>query len=699
MTKTLLLILIFCVAIRAHAQEEPTDSLLNLLNHHAQDDTTRLNTLIALANEFAETDTEKGIAFANEAITLAKKLNLPSKTGKAYFTKALVYVNDDDNKNALNALSYAVVSFTEAKDSFNLARCYFGKGLAYFNLSSYDTAIQWHLKALSIYQALHEQKRVANCLNSIGANYRNLSNYSKAIDYYLQALSIYELTKSNNETAMTLANVGMIYKDIEDFKHALQYYERSITIYKQSGDQQGIAKALTNMGIAYDGLNNTSKALDLFTEALKLNDSLGLKTEISSNLNSIGEIYFDRKDYANALPYFKKALSIATQLENKRSIGIISSYLGMLYLNCPDSLLKKEGIPVSERYAKSLDLEKTGLQLAKESGSVYDQSISMLHMSAVYESLHDYKNSLEYYKQYGLLKDSILNEKNTNEITRKEMQYEYEKKEALSKADNEKDQALAAAEINRQRVIKNSVMGGTVILFLAAISSFILYKRRRDAEILKTAAEFKVQVSETEMKALRAQMNPHFIFNSLNSISDYISKNDIPSADLYLSKFAKIMRMILEHSEQKEVTLADDLNALELYMQLEAARMNNKFTYEIKVTDDINAEETFIPPLLLQPFVENSIWHGISKKQGNGKITITIAKENNMLNCIVEDDGVGRAATANEIQPGKKSLGMKITMTRIEILNKQKRSNAAINLTDLAQGTKVEIKLPLELSF
>ena len=134
-------------------------------------------------------------------------------------------------------------------------------------------------------------------------------------------------------------------------------------------------------------------------------------------------------------------------------------------------------------------------------------------------------------------------------------------------------------------------------------------------------------------------------------------------------------------------------------MQLEAARMNHKFTYEIKVADDIDAEETFIPPLLLQPFVENSIWHGISKKQGNGKITINITKENNMLNCIVEDNGIGRAASSKEVQTGKKSLGMKITMTRIEILNKQKRSNAAINLTDLEQGTKVEIKLPLELSF
>ncbi|MGH2649367.1 MAG: sensor histidine kinase, partial [Ginsengibacter sp.] len=132
-------------------------------------------------------------------------------------------------------------------------------------------------------------------------------------------------------------------------------------------------------------------------------------------------------------------------------------------------------------------------------------------------------------------------------------------------------------------------------------------------------------------------MNPHFIFNSLNSISDYILKNDVQSADIYLTKFAKVMRMILENSDQKEVTLKDDLKALELYMQLESLRMKDKFTYEIKIDESINAENTLIPPLILQPFVENSIWHGMQGKKGEGHILISIKKEGNMINCSVED--------------------------------------------------------------
>jgi len=283
------------------------------------------------------------------------------------------------------------------------------------------------------------------------------------------------------------------------------------------------------------------------------------------------------------------------------------------------------------------------------------------------------------------------------------MQYEFDKKETLLKADLDKKEALANAEIKRQLIIKNSAMGGASVLLLAGAIIFVLYKRRRDAEEQKKESDFKAEVSETEMKALRSQMNPHFIFNSLNSIGDYISRNDNKAADNYLSKFAKVMRMILENSEQKEVSLADDLKALELYMQLESLRMNNKFTYEIQVDEAIDKEATLIPPLLLQPFVENSIWHGISKKQGTGKIVIIIKKEGDMINCIVEDDGIGRNQSSQQnsesMAPEKKSLGMKITKSRIDIINKLKKSKAGVQLFDLPQGTKVELRLPLELNF
>jgi len=169
------------------------------------------------------------------------------------------------------------------------------------------------------------------------------------------------------------------------------------------------------------------------------------------------------------------------------------------------------------------------------------------------------------------------------------------------------------------------------------------------------------------------------------------------AADNYLAKFAKVMRIILENSEKKEVSLYDDLKGLELYMQLEALRLNNKFTYEIHVAENIDQENTLIPPLILQPFVENSIWHGLSQKTGMGKILIKIKRQDEMLNCVVEDDGLGRNQTTNSVTTNK-SLGMKITKARIDIINKIKNSTAAIELKDLAEGMRVELRLPFEVN-
>ena len=198
----------------------------------------------------------------------------------------------------------------------------------------------------------------------------------------------------------------------------------------------------------------------------------------------------------------------------------------------------------------------------------------------------NFQDALNAYKQAIALRDTVFNDDQKKQITKLEMQFEFDKKEAATKALNDKKQALAAQEISKQKSIKNLINFPAFTLLLAAIASFIFYKKRKDAVEQKKEADFKTQVAETEMKALRAQMNPHFIFNSLNSIADYIQKNETQTASDFTAKFAKLMRMVLENSEHKEIPLADDLKALELYMQLERFRLKNKFDYEIKVDEE-----------------------------------------------------------------------------------------------------------------
>jgi sensor histidine kinase YesM len=226
-------------------------------------------------------------------------------------------------------------------------------------------------------------------------------------------------------------------------------------------------------------------------------------------------------------------------------------------------------------------------------------------------------------------------------------------------------------------------------------------KKKTELELMQT----KQKQAEIEMKALRAQMNPHFIFNSLNSINKYILKSDHVNASRYLTRFAKLIRLILDNSNSREVALSDELEALKLYVEMESLRFTNKFTYEITVDENLSTDTLQVPPLIIQPYVENAIWHGLLHKETDGKLFISVKKTNdNMLQCTIEDNGIGRSK-AVEIKSksanANKSLGMKLTEERISMLNQYTSLNASIEIIDLAGstgeaiGTKVILKIPI----
>jgi len=284
------------------------------------------------------------------------------------------------------------------------------------------------------------------------------------------------------------------------------------------------------------------------------------------------------------------------------------------------------------------------------------------------------------------------------EIAKLEAKYEYEKKEATLTAVHDKKQALQEAEITRHKFIKNTSIYAGSSLAIGLIIGFILYKKKQEAIAITKETAFNLKVSNTELKALRAQMNPHFIFNSLNSINAYITKNDMENASNYLTKFSKLMRETLEKSTQKEITLNEDISILRTYLDIENKRANNSFTYTINVDEDIDPENTLIPPMILQPFVENSIIHGLRNNVQNGEIAIHYTQKEGMLICSVEDNGIGRKASA-KTGKNKHSLGMSITKSRIEIINKIKNTNGNLHIIDKPNGTKIEVKLPLTLAF
>lgn len=244
----------------------------------------------------------------------------------------------------------------------------------------------------------------------------------------------------------------------------------------------------------------------------------------------------------------------------------------------------------------------------------------------------------------------------------------------------------------------------TTTFFILALILSIRFRIRRIKVREKRKTELNKKIANIESQALRAQMNPHFIFNTLSSIQHYISNNDTDAALKYLSKFAKLMRKIMDNSKQQMISVAEEINALELYLELETMRFDKKFIHTITVDKEIDQTYDRIPSMLIQPYVENAIIHGLLPMQGNGKITITLEKQNDTILCTIEDNGIGREKSMefkkNRVQQHK-SMGMSITKERLDILNSSLNSNINAEIIDIfengkASGTKVRLIIPLD---
>lgn len=627
-----------------NAQQRDIDSLTHFLKTYPAEDSIRLEALNKLAFFYHQLNPDSGLLYAERLILLSEKLHHSRYLGKAYFNQGINY---------------------------------WAKGMYNKTLESYKIS-------KAILEKWGTTKNVANLNNSMAVTYQTLADYPSALQLYFDNLKTFEQSKDTYMIALTCSNIGIVYKYLKQYDKSISFYQRAVFINAKAGNEKELADNYGNIANVYEARKLPDSAIANYQQQYNMSKSAEYVKGMAAANAGIGTCYINDERYTEAAQPLQDALLVYEKMGDKNNEATVLKSLGDVYLANGDK-------------ANAMKYFNKSLSIFKEIENIYGQAENWQQLGLVYDQQQQYKNAFEAQRQYALLKDSIFSDEKKDAVTQMEMRYQFEKKEDSIKAAHEKRELMAKAEVNRQSTIKNIIGWGSLLLFAASVAGFILYKKRQDAKQKQQEAEFKTEVINTEMKALRAQMNPHFIFNSLNSIGDYIIKNNVQEADRYLGKFAKLMRMILENSEQKNVSLTQDLKALELYIQLEKLRMSNKFDYEIKIDETINADETMVPPLILQPFVENSIWHGIANKNGVGKLNIQIQKlANDMINCMVEDDGVGREQSAliKTIQQNN-SLGMKITEARIDIMNRVENTAASVTITDLQQGVRVEVKLPL----
>ncbi len=640
------------------------DSLLQALSK-SKDDTSKTKTLYLLAITFAPIDSAKAFNYATQCMNISKQLKWTKGTGLSYLAFGKAYYQITNFTSSLSNCQIAYSIFKKINDKKYMASALGTIGVSYVGLGEYAKAIENNFTTLQLYEEMNDERGIENMYNNIGVAYYYLLDYSKAIDNYKKALPMCRHLNDKYGIASALDNIAIAFMDEGKLDSANVYDIQAIKIFESINHQPALGRIYANRGDILSRMHNAKSAFAYYNRAIEINKRLGIDDGLGNDYASVGMLYLElAKDISGKF-------IASSELETNKS-----------------TLLKKAQLYFAE-----------ALPLIKNSGDINFLMSTSLVASETEERLGNYNIALMFHKNYTLYKDSIFNDANKKKIAAMEMERLTEIKNKEIQLLNQQ-KALAASEIKQQTLIRNIILGSVAAAALLTAFFIWSYNRRR-----KTA--FSKQMKEVEMKALRSQMNPHFIFNSLHSINKYVIENDKENASAYLSKFANLMRLILENSRQQEVPLEMDLQALELYMQLESLRFKNRFNYFVEISSDIDKENTLIPPMLLQPFVENAIIHGVQNKE-NGLIKVSVHKENDMIKCIVEDNGAGREnmVTYEQSENKKhKSLGMQIITERLNIINQIKKVKAAINIFDLKdaenkpRGLRIELLLPFELAF
>lgn len=618
------------------SQQTAIDSLKRVFKV-TKADTAKVNIYNHLASEFKESHTDSAFYYASKAEAFARKINYNDGIANAAINKGNVDIIIGD--------------YPEAKKQFGKAKTIFE------SLLKSDERNKTYIFGL------------ARCYSSLGVIFSQEGNYYESLDNYQNGLKLYKKINQKNAISKSYNNIGIVYKSRGNNAKALQYFKNALKIQEETGEQT-MPVTLTNIGVIYFEDSKLQQAYSYYTKAEKLFKTIENTRGLALLQNYWGDYYIKTKATAKAEEHYKKSLELYESIQNKFGASLALYNLGTLYF--------EQG-----KFEQALQFASKSLSYAKEIG-VLDQTYhSEKLVSDIYGAQNHPALSLQHYKNYIVARDSLNTMESTKKFDRAEMDFEFQKKEALFQEKNKREHLL----------LLFSVIGTLLLIGLI----FVLINRHQ----VKRRLTLQKEVAEYEQKALHLQMNPHFVFNCLGSISSFIVQNGTDSALKYLSKFSKLMRLTLEYSKDALIPIDKEIESLQNYLELEQLRFHDKFEFIIKSSESVEFNMG-LPPLLIQPFVENAILHGLVPKEGNGMIIVDFDVKNDQLVCTITDNGIGitkSAAIKENSMKAHKSMALEITRKRLEIMEATISKSAQIEITELEEnntvkGTRVTLRLP-----
>ncbi len=575
------------------------------------------------------------------------------------------------------------------------------------------------------------KKQLALSLTTLGEVYQYHKQYDLAINSYTDALEANKTSK----TAILLGNTYILNKDFENAEKVLTPL---LKIKKLIPYQQ--VQLYESLGDTYLGLKQITKAVKLYERGLVVAEKNQITPKLTDLNSKIADAYATDNQLVEAEGFYGNSLELAKNEAPQRAIQEkekVADFYNKKNRYDDEIQLRKQNLRELKKLptpkvelntrsiiADTITAQRINYKIANAyiAQDKYDQAIPYLEksiveadteddlivkkdatrkLSEVFEHKGDFAKAYETYRAYVSVVDTLYIRKEqeisratrfNREISTKQSRISgLEKERELSQSKYDlalTEQELAQESNKRQQWLIYSLILGLLLVGLAA---FFFYRSTQQQKLANNLLA---------LKSLRSQMNPHFIFNALNSVNNYIAKSDERSANRYLSEFSTLMRSVLENSEEDFIPLSKEVELLELYVKLEHSRFPDKFDYEINIDEHLDIELFQIPPMLLQPYIENAIWHGLRYKEEKGYLRIHLKRSSKeTIEIIITDNGIGRkrsAALKTANQKKQKSKGMKNIKDRVAILNDMYKDKIDVHIADLevdGSGTKVVFTL------
>ncbi|WBX77153.1 tetratricopeptide repeat protein [Tenacibaculum ovolyticum] len=579
--------------------------------------------------------------------------------------KQLLTLQEDSQKQPekaikkIDSLLLNVTDLNTAEEALLL----FEKGEVYYLNDEFIEAKNIHLKTYTLFSKFNDNYNKGRSLITLSNTCIKLREFEKAQEYAIEALHIGELINNNRLQAKANNQLFQLHFRLKDYKKALAYINQSEKLFLNSEDITSIIAVKGNIATIHLQLKEYNKALQKFSETLKLSEKIKDPKTIVRVLNNIGFTYLEAREFKQSEKFLRGAITLN---KNIKAINAAPyKGLGALFL-------------VTNRLDSAKINYKKALNIYKDKGNIEEETDIRDKLIAVALLEKNFEEALF----HQTIRDSVKIQLNKSEKEKllhfANVNYKVKEKEIALKHQK---------ETSKQNMFLGvSVIVSLVLLLIIAV--FFNYNNKLRA--LNKA-------SKLEQRLLRVQMNPHFIFNTLAAIQNIILEGNPLKSSNYIAKFSKLIRQNFDYVRKEEISLEEEIKMISNYIETQQLRFNNAFKYTIDISENCNIKELKMPPMLLQPFVENAIEYGLKGKKTDGVLALKIDKEKDGLYFEILDNGVGRTIKQKDVKVSEKLHATAVFIERLKTRDKGEEKSFTIedlyNDEKKSIGTKVFFKL------